>query len=124
MDDYADAIEVDFLSLGVDVLDLWRGALSVRRAWVLIEHFARDENSALVRAANLDNAGWSLGNHLLAGVYDALNTANWQRGASKDQPRPKRLPRPGVEDEDAARASVTEQRARDFLKRHQRDEAP
>lgn len=38
---------------------------------------------------------WDLDAHLLAGVLDALNAANWQRGGGKGR-RPQPVPRPGV----------------------------
>lgn len=37
---------------------------------------------------------WSVGEHLLAGVLDALNWANWQREGDKRKPQPERVPRP------------------------------
>jgi len=39
---------------------------------------------------------WTLTAQLLAGVHDRLAEANWQRAGGKG-PRPKAIPRPGVE---------------------------
>lgn len=43
--------------------------------------------------------GWGLEAQLLAGVFDRLVEANWQRSADgqKDRNKPKPLPRPGVQ---------------------------
>jgi hypothetical protein len=34
--------------------------------------------------------------HLLAGVFDLLAVANWQRGGDENAKKPERLERPGV----------------------------
>lgn len=52
--------------------------------------------SALARAIRGEAADWDLGNHLLAGVFDLLATANWQRGGDTSSKRPPPLPRPGM----------------------------
>lgn len=41
-----------------------------------------------------EHVGWDLHAHLLAGVLDALNGANYQRSGGKGQ-KPKPIPRPG-----------------------------
>jgi len=53
--------------------------------------------SALVRAVSPDEAEWTLVPHLLAGIADRLEVANWQRAGDKNAPKPKPIPRPGVE---------------------------
>lgn len=68
-------------------------SLSWRRLGVLIRQLP--ETSRTVAAAS--GEVWSRTDQLLAAVFDALNAANWQRGGGKP-PRPKPLPRPGVED--------------------------
>lgn len=39
---------------------------------------------------------WSREEHLLAGIYDVLALANWQRQNRRGAPKPKALPRPGT----------------------------
>ncbi|HEY0868990.1 MAG TPA: hypothetical protein VGD55_01210 [Acidothermaceae bacterium] len=115
LDQYADAVEVDFLAHGVDLLDLWRGKLSVRRAWALIEHLG--PGSALFRAVDPDAAAWSLTDHLLAEILHSSNVAIWQRSGDEKAPRPPRIVRPGVPDEVAASAARREARMRGFIER-------
>lgn len=43
-----------------------------------------------------DERGWDLRAFLIAEVIDALNVANWQRGAGRRSDYPKPYPRPGV----------------------------
>jgi hypothetical protein len=42
-------------------------------------------------------AEWGPVEHLLAGIFDLLQAGNWQRGGDPRAPRPKPLPRPGVD---------------------------
>lgn len=83
---------------GVDVLDVYRNRLSWRRLLVLVERLPAD--SATARAMHGEAADWSLTDHLLASVVDALHVANWQRteDGAKGRRRPRPLPRPGVSD--------------------------
>ncbi len=48
--------------------------------------------------------GWSSTDMLLAATVDALHVANWQRGGDPKAPRPHRIPRPGVRDDDGGGA--------------------
>ena len=43
-----------------------------------------------------DEVDWDLNTQLLAGVFDQLATANWQRAGDEKAKRPDPLPRPGV----------------------------
>jgi hypothetical protein len=80
------------------------GSLSWRRFQSLILHLPPD--SASVCVTNPDQ--WDREEHLLAGIYDLLATANWQRGGKKSAPRPKPLPRPGVKPPGVVRKYGTE----------------
>jgi hypothetical protein len=64
---------VDFLALGVDLLDLYRDRLSFRRVCVLVEHLPDD--AAAWRTAGPD-AGWSRTDYLLVAVERRV-TALW-----------------------------------------------
>lgn len=53
-------------------------------------------DSALVREIEGNESHqWDLDAHLLAGILDSLNSANWQRGGGRGR-RPQPVPRPGV----------------------------
>jgi len=39
---------------------------------------------------------WDLQSHLLAGIFDVLAVANWQRGGDENAKKPERLERPGA----------------------------
>jgi len=72
--------------------------MSWRRFGVLISQLPND--SALARAEIGPAGVWSIEAHILAGLLDAVNAGNWQRGnagARTKTPKPKRIPRPGVE---------------------------
>jgi len=60
----------------------------------LIRHLPRE--SATQQALHGEAALWGLPEQLLAGIFDVLQNANWQRQGDKRAPRPKPYPRPGV----------------------------
>jgi hypothetical protein len=71
--------------------------LSWRDLVVILRQAPRD--SAYVRATLGEDAQWGLAEHLLAIGIDVLQLANWQRGNAGRKsltPKPKPLPRPGV----------------------------
>lgn len=69
--DHTDAVEADLQRFyGVDLGDLWRGRLSVRRLSVLIAHLP--PGSAVWAAENGIPYGWSLTDVLLTDVFAAL----------------------------------------------------
>jgi hypothetical protein len=72
--------------------------LSWRRLGVLIRQLPETARTV----ALLHGETWTRTEHLLAAAVDVLNAANWQRGGGKG-PRPKPLPRPGVEDREVRR---------------------
>lgn len=65
-----------------------------------------------------DNA-WTLGEHLAASLFDALNIANWQRAADPSAPRPTPVIRPSNAAERATEGDQRAERARRFLERQQ-----
>lgn len=101
---HRDAVEADLLRYyRVDLADLYRGGLSIRRLYVLMTNAPAD--SAYRRSVlGADEAAWGVTEHLLATVVDALQVANWQRskdgargrGAPKPIPRPTDAPRPRI----------------------------
>lgn len=75
--------------LGLDLRRLGTPELTYRRLHLVIDHLP--QTSALARAMG---GGWTQAEHLLAGVFDVLNWANYQRSGCKgSKPRP--LERPG-----------------------------
>ncbi|MEU7149723.1 hypothetical protein AB0B15_17065 [Streptomyces sp. NPDC045456] len=104
MRDYSDELEADLLEFfGVDLLDLWRGELSLRRLHVLISSLlSRQGSGALVRTID-ESAMWSHESHLLARISDALEASNYlfirantaDEDTEIDPPQP--LWRPGTE---------------------------
>jgi hypothetical protein len=104
----------------VDVLDYHRDRLSARRLRVLIQHLPAD--AALVRALRGESAEWSLTDHLLAAAVDELAAGNWLFASAHapehtDPPeRPRRIPRPGVDEEvDAEPASASPEQIAAFF---------
>lgn len=87
-------------------MDFWRddSPISYRRLGVLIEHLAASPTSALWGAMH-EARDWSPTDYILANVYDALASANWQRAGDQHAERPRPLPRPG--DEDRKRDQIT-----------------
>ena len=53
-----------------------------------------DQGSAIARCELGESAFWTVDTHLLAGVLDALNGANFQRGGGRGK-KPTPVPRPG-----------------------------
>jgi len=53
-------------------------------------------DAAYRKFLNPEDAQWTLPEHLLAGIYDTLQGANWQRAGNRHAKRPEPLPRPGV----------------------------
>ncbi|MBO0596592.1 hypothetical protein I2485_06845 [Nesterenkonia sp. E16_7] len=85
-------MEYDLLQQGRSLDDLGTEALSWRHLEVIVAHVPR--TSALGRALGGEQADWGAAEYLLAGVLDALNSGNWQRGGGKGS-KPKRVQRPG-----------------------------
>ena len=93
------AVEADLLRYyGVDLLDLYRGGLSLRRLSVLLRALPRE--SATVQALD-PSLSWGVAEHLAASTVDALHSILWTylaayRGKGQSAPpRPERVPRPG-----------------------------
>ncbi|MEO6081561.1 MAG: hypothetical protein ABIQ18_00445 [Umezawaea sp.] len=77
-DTTAEALEIDCLRLGVDLLDLYRGDLSLRRVCAIVAHLPPD--SALWRALHPDGR-WTRADVLAAATERRL-TALWAAVAS------------------------------------------
>lgn len=82
---------------------------------MLVRHLPAD--SAVARSLHGEVADWTVTDHLLACVIDALHVANWQRVGDKNAPRPKPLPRPGQQQRD----EHLRQRLLEHRRRHRKE---
>lgn len=101
---------------GVDLLDVWRGTLTLRRISVLVDGLPA--SSATQRALYPETAGYTHGDFLLMDVVDALHGANWQRSGGPGA-APKPMVRPGDTAARDAKADVMAAKAAAFRKRSQ-----
>lgn len=99
--EFPDELEADLLEFfSVDLLDLWRGRLSLRRIGVLVHSLmAKPGRSTLLMAMD-ERAKWPESNYMLARVSDALELSNFlflkanvDDSSGLDLPPP--IPRPG-----------------------------
>jgi hypothetical protein len=104
MRDHPQQLEADLLQFfGVDLLDLWRRKLSIRRLCVLVMRLlAMPGQSSLAEAKWGDQARWGYREHLLADIVDRLNVANWlttevNKASGSSNPFPEPHPRPGAQ---------------------------
>lgn len=109
LEDYPDALEYDLQRLGIDLMDFWRGTLSVRKiialAWYL------PEDSAVVSELRAEQTGadaalfrsWTTAVEMTANVVDAVvnNTASRaQMNTKKKLKAPEPISRPGQSKKD------------------------
>jgi hypothetical protein len=86
-------VEFDFACRGWDLLDFWRGDMTLRALSVRVDGLREDTTSATWRAAV--GGPHESERDILADIADILASANWQRSGDKDAPRPPAHPRPG-----------------------------
>ena len=87
----------------VDILDVGTARLSWRRLWSLLSLLPPD--SLYAQATVGEQATWSINDHLVATVVDALQVSNWLFASAHSKqkvPMPQRVPRPGVTADRAA----------------------
>lgn len=109
--EYWPELEADFQSeYGLDLSDVWRGRLSLRRAWVLVSQLPPGSRFA----RELGGRGfWSP-------VEDAIYTTGWQvqsQLAGKELPRPQ-PPEPGWRQQQTAMLEKMERKAAALARRH------
>lgn len=120
MREHTDALEADFqAAYGIDLVDLYRGELSPRKAQVLAINLP--PGSMTWQEMGVDHA-WSVTDHLLAQAVDALNAANWQRAGQGKQPDP--IPRPADLKELKDKRSAVLDRATRFKQRQEQRKMP
>lgn len=85
--EYHEELEIDLHRQGVDLLDVWRGTLSLRRLELMVRHLPA--KSLLVRELAPEvaaQADWSPEGYLIADLFDAFARANFKD--PKPYPRP------------------------------------
>lgn len=100
---------------GIDLRDLWRGDLTLRRVAVLLRHVPRE--AAIVDAIGQQWVTWTLADHLLDDIRRQLRVLG---GDTEPKPYPGRFPlageRPRTAEQNrriaAARRRAIERRAR------------
>jgi hypothetical protein len=100
------ALYADLRRYGVDLADLWRGGLSPRQVWWLVEHLPEDSATVAALRGGAEQRAWTTLAHLLATVADAVQLNTWTTVAAHAKRRPappKPLPRPGTPTARAAR---------------------
>ncbi|MFI5877532.1 hypothetical protein ACIBAH_34885 [Streptomyces sp. NPDC051445] len=99
--EFHDELEADLLEFfNVDLLDVWRGRLSIRRIGVLIDSLMRKPGKSTLLMAMDERAAWSESDYLLARVSDALELSNFlflkaNASESDDLEFPAPVTRPG-----------------------------
>jgi hypothetical protein len=101
--EYPEELEADLLEFfGIDLLDLWRGRLSLRRVHLLINSLMHKAGRSTLLATMDESTQWGSTEHLLARVSDALELSNYlflrANSSEKDIPLPEPLPRPGSDE--------------------------
>jgi hypothetical protein len=94
---------------GIDLRDLWRGGLSLRRVRVLLDHLPSESHWATMLRAHapakpmskpdMSAVPWSTTHELLATLVDSTREVAWTLTAvnAKKKPKPPApFPRPGV----------------------------
>lgn len=66
---HGEAIEADLLAHGVDLLDFYRGRLSIRRVWLLVQHWSLHRGTALAFSLHGERGRWMTSDEILAAAY-------------------------------------------------------
>ena len=103
----------------LDILDLYRGAMTVRKAAVLALNLP--PGALTWQEVGADSA-WTVSDFLLADAVDTLKAANYQRGGNKGQ-KPDPVPRPKELREQKRKREAEMERASRFLERQKRRKA-
>ena len=105
LDEYAYEIEADFQDIyhGLDLLDLYRGKLSLRKVHSLIQRLLKMPGKSALLMACDETAEWGTTEHLLARLIDEVQIDFWAYASGmsdEDVPKPDPIPRPGVKEEE------------------------
>lgn len=100
--EHGGAIEYDLQRMNLDLRDWFRGSMSSRRLWCMINNLAHDPATNTYRSIG---GPWNLETLLLAAVIDDVRLGNYILAAANSPkgknplPLPKPIPRPGVEEQ-------------------------
>lgn len=113
LEEHCEAVEADLQRwYGIDLRDLWRGRMSYRRLWVLLNRLPQESwTQTILRDRTPDDAlvapardeqrfgPWALDNYQLASVLDAIRHLEFTlaRVNGNEWPPPDPTPRPGVQ---------------------------
>ena len=96
--EFCRAVEAELIKVGLRLRWLCDGTDRLNWRDVQVVILEADQGSAIARCELGESAFWTVDTHLLAGVLDALNGANFQRSGGRGK-RPAPTPRPGLEPE-------------------------
>jgi hypothetical protein len=113
-------LEYDFAARGWDLLDVWRGRMTLRRLSVLVDGIIEERDRSWTWREMV--GGPHLGERaILADIYDATMIGVWQRGGNADKPKPAPYPRPGDDRQASQSNERMHARARAMKDRLNRD---
>lgn len=92
--EFCRAVEAELIKVGLRLRWLCDGTDRLNWRDVQVVILEADQGSAIARYELGESAFWTVDTHLLAGVLDALNGANFQRSGGRGK-RPEQVPRPG-----------------------------
>lgn len=113
-DGHGQAIRYDLQRLGLDLADVWRGALAPARALDLVEQSPDDSALAATLRGGPQHRAWHLHTQLLVALLESSQHTAWattQAISRSRVARPKQIPRPES-------PGATPQRRRLDLSRH------
>ena len=93
--EFCRAVEAELIKVGLRLRWLCDGTDRLNWRDVQVVILEADQGSAIARYELGESAFWTVDTHLLAGVLDALNGANFQRGGGKGK-KPTPVPRPNA----------------------------
>ena len=96
--EFCRAVEAELIKVGLRLRWLCDGTDRLNWRDVQVVILEADQGSAIARCELGESAFWTVDTHLLAGVLDALNGANFQRSVGRGK-RPAPTPRPGLKPE-------------------------
>ena len=92
--EFCRAVEAELIRVGLRLRWLCDGTDRLNWRDVQVVILEAEQGSAIARCELGESAFWTVDTHLLAGVLDALNGANFQRSGGRGK-RPSPVPRPG-----------------------------
>lgn len=83
LEHHADAVEADLYGIGVDLLDYWRGDMTVRRLWVLLKHKVFQPGTATAVEIHGEAGRWTHSDNILASISDVNIKGGYPRPQDK-----------------------------------------